>query len=359
MTLYLPGSRKVDLSSAKEIGAGAGGMVFEYPGNDAFCFKLYFPPGTPEQKQRYQAMLLHKAKDLEAQGGVGLAWPRLDLTGADQTFRGYVMDRFHGQSLYGLLDPRLRDEVLDRPTWATLLMVAERVARMMARIHHAELVVGDVSPANILVDPRGTVTFIDCDSFQFQHPRKQEQWFPALNRTLEYSSPESISRPREWLTRHHDEFGLAILICQLLMEGEHPYEGVPQYGPAHFTDGNIASATARWFGPNPMVDVPGAVGAELLPDSLGELARRCFVDGHAQPQARPSAAEWTTALREVAQHLRRCERNERHVTWTHHPGCYWCDQAWSGRGEHYPAGRVRQREGRRRPPGPTRWTSRS
>lgn len=345
MTLYLPGRRPVDFSEATEIGSGAGGVVYTYPHRDQFCMKLYYDP-TPALDRRYQGLRRMPPVDWEAQAGAFLSWPRFDLRDDDLRLRGFVMDRAAGQPLYGLLDPRIRDDVLDAPTWATLLVVAERVARMMARIHVGGLVIGDVSPANILVDHDATVTFIDCDSYQFLDPWTREP-LPALNHTPEYSSPEAIAEPGAWLTRHHDEFGLCIIVCQLLTEGEHPYEGVPWYGADVGVAGNIASGTSRPFGPGPMRDAAGALGVDPLPDEVRELARRCLVDGHASPAARPSAADWSAALSRVAGELAGCDRNARHAFWRYRGPCFWCERAGNGHGEHYPEGRVRQRDHRR------------
>src|SRR5262249_27343210 len=147
---------------------------------------------------------------------VHVAWPRAVLLDADGAVCGVVMPRVNGAPLLRLLDPVRRIEVLDEPTWRTNLTVASRVARLFERLHGAGVVIGDVSPSNLIVDRHGHVTLIDCDGVQFTDPRSGEL-YRGEKFTPEYAAPEVLRDPVRPLSPEHDLFGLAVMICQLLM----------------------------------------------------------------------------------------------------------------------------------------------
>lgn len=101
----------------------------------------------------------------------------------------------------------------DRADWRFLLGVAWNLAFMTARMHYDNLVIGDFSSSNVVVDANGFVTFLDCDSIAFTDPVTGEP-FPCLMHTTDYSSPERQSGAAA--TEESDNFALAVLIYQLL-----------------------------------------------------------------------------------------------------------------------------------------------
>lgn len=58
----------------------------------------------------------------------------------------------------------------ERADWRFPLGAAWNLAFMTARIHHDNLVIGDFSSSNVVVDANGFVTFLDCDSIAFTDP---------------------------------------------------------------------------------------------------------------------------------------------------------------------------------------------
>lgn len=93
------------------------------------------------------------------------------------------------------------------------------LAFMTARMHHENLVVGDFSSNNVVVDRDGFCTFLDCDSIAFSDPASGED-FPCLMQTADYCSPERQKGAPA--TAASDDFALAVLISRLRAGAEDP-----------------------------------------------------------------------------------------------------------------------------------------
>jgi DNA-binding helix-hairpin-helix protein with protein kinase domain len=130
-------------------------------------------------------------------------------------------------------------------------------------------------------------------------------------------------------TEYEDRFGLAVLTFHLLMEGVHPFackyvgQGEPPHHQQNIVSGNFAySPRSSDFKPTPL-----APSFEMVAPELRALFTRCFVDGHANPSARPSAKEWRDALNRAAAELVVCQENEHHYFGKHLGGrCPWCER---------------------------------
>ncbi|MCX5092562.1 hypothetical protein OOK36_27520 [Streptomyces sp. NBC_00365] len=90
-----------------------------------------------------------------------LAWPTALARGAQGEFLGYAMRRFgepaHIQ-LIGLFTRAQRRKLFpERADWRFLLGAAWNLAFMTSRIHHDNLVIGDFSSSNVVVDANGFV----------------------------------------------------------------------------------------------------------------------------------------------------------------------------------------------------------
>ncbi|GAB3003626.1 phosphotransferase [Amycolatopsis acidiphila] len=288
MSLQLPDGRKVRLG-ARTFGRGAEGLVHELAGTEDLCAKIYLDP-APDLHQRLVALMRTEPATWPGDHAEHLhvAWPRQALLDEGGRTIGFLMPRVAGRSLTRLFDPYVRAEAIDEPTWRVLVAVGARVARLLARLHQAGIVVGDVSPANIMVSPTGHVTLIDCDTVQFTDPATGIA-HSCAKVTPEYAPPALACTGPASLTPADDAFGLGILICQLLMEGDHPFEGVPA-DPAEadaLAQDNIRLRNNRILYPQRFVPLPGAIPPTVLPPQVMVLAQACFGEGHFRPEARP------------------------------------------------------------------------
>lgn len=122
-------------------------------------------------------------------------------------------------------------------------------------------------------------------------------------------------------------WALAVTVCRLLLEGEHPFLGRhPDYdGVADTTTWNVLNGHCRLTDGVGLGGLTHAVPIAVLPPRVIELAVRCFGPGADRPGLRPSAEAWARALAAADAELVGCRvRGARH---RHHPAtgaCPWC-----------------------------------
>ena len=128
------------------------------------------------------------------------------------------------RNIHELYSPKSRIGVFPEADFLFLTHVCTNIARAFAVVHLCGHVIGDVNHGNLLVGPNGTVTLIDCDSFQFRNGSKI---FTCDVGTDLFTPPELQNRRLKGIERtsNHDCFGLAVLLFHLLFMGRHPFAG--------------------------------------------------------------------------------------------------------------------------------------
>ncbi|MFF4727276.1 hypothetical protein ACFY3M_18370 [Streptomyces mirabilis] len=327
LTVFLDG-KPVTLAELPLKGGGQA-AVFPVVGDDGIVVKLYREPPGPEQERRLTRMLTMSplaARPTNASQPPELAWPTAIARGAQGEFLGYAMRRFgepaHIQ-LIGLFTRVQRRKLFpERADWRFLLGVAWNLAFMTARMHHDNLVIGDFSSSNVVVDANGFVTFLDCDSIAFTDPATGEL-FPCLMHTTDYSPPERQAGGPA--SRATDDFALAVLVYQLLTAGNHPFGGVPHDSASESTvKDNIAASCSYVVRPERVVIPRGTVDPSVLPPDLLTLARAAFGPGVLAPAARPPAEAWLRALNKERSQVRICPTRPLHAYGSHLTSCPWC-----------------------------------
>ncbi len=146
----------------------------------------------------------------------------------------------------------------------------------------------------------------------------------------EYIAPEIQGADFRQIDRtpEQDNFALAVLIFQLLMQGTHPFAG-------RFTGQGEPDLPARriaaGFWPyakkprGPYEPNPTAPPFTVLPFLVRELMRQCFEDGHDRPSSRPDAKDWRRALAEADAELTDCVANDQHHFHKSLDACPWCE----------------------------------
>lgn len=334
MTYHVVGVGELRLGA--RIARGREGTVFRVEGARQICAKIYRRPDAWLEARLAAAIALPPARwpaDL-TDGHFHVAWPRAVVYDAGGRAVGFLMVQVRGVSLLHLYEPDSRADALDDPTWERCVAIAHELATIFDRLHPA-IVVGDVSPNNVLVDRAGRVCLIDCDSMQF-HDRSNRVVWPARMATPDYA-PYVPGRPDTVLSANHDLFGLAILMCELLMAGQHPYDGRP-VGVAR-SEGkadNIRYGANRVTSPDSLGPRPGLIPATMLPASIRRLAKDAFT---ATPQSlvqRPTAAMWMRALESLAVNITACGVSPYHRYPRGLHRCVWCEQVNAGAGDYFP-----------------------
>ncbi|MGP9018914.1 hypothetical protein ACT1U9_10930 [Streptomyces sp. BR1] len=355
-----PGGRTVLLGGTAVVLAptplkgGGQAAVYTVEGHDGIVVKLYRDRPGPEQERRLNRMLTMAplgGRPTDRSQRPELAWPTAPARSPGGEFLGYAMQRFgepeHVQ-LVGLFTRAQRVRLFhDRADWRFLLGVSWNLAFMTARMHHENLVIGDFSSSNVVVDANGFVTFLDCDSIAFTDPVTGEL-FPCLMHTTDYSAPERQAGGPA--TRESDDFALAVLVYQLLTAGNHPFGGVPHESVSESTvQDNIAASISYVVSPEVVVVPRGTVDPSVLPPELLGLARAAFGSGVHNPGARPSAEDWLRALDRERSRVRVCSVRPMHSYGSHLSGCPWCARAAATGHDVFNLGPVAV------PPQPTSW----
>lgn len=326
------------------LGRGGEACIYAVPSDGDLVAKVYHKP-TVAHANKLQAMLANPPENPTANlGHISIAWPEDLLLAPDsngisdgdkinnERIIGFLMPRIRGmRPIIDFYNPRTRRQHCPLFNYQYLLRTARNLAAAFAALHNSGYCVGDVNESNILVSDTALVTLVDTDSFQVREPDSNVVYRCPVGKP-EFTPPELQNKIFAQHDREvsHDLFGLAVLIFQLLMEGTHPFSGIfqgssdpPPY-EARIAAGHFTYSQKRQV---PYLPTPIAPAWEILHPKLQELFLRCFEDGHNDPQLRPSAQNWLSAVAEAEESLITCIVNPQHRYNNHLQSCPWCDRA--------------------------------
>jgi DNA-binding helix-hairpin-helix protein with protein kinase domain len=325
--------RKEILSLNVSLGRGGEACVYAVPSDNNLVAKIYHKP-TTAHADKLQAMLANPPENPTASlGHISIAWPEDLLRTADgkNSILGFLMPRIEGmRPIIDFYNPRTRRQHCPLFNYQYLLRTARNLAAAFAALHASGYCIGDVNESNILVSDTALVTLIDTDSFQVLDPSTNVVYRCPVGKP-EFTPPELQNKTFAQHDREisHDLFGLAVLVFQLLMEGTHPFSGIfqgaiepPPY-EARIASGHFTYSQKRYV---PYLPTPIAPPWEILHPSLQELFVRCFEQGHNNPQLRPSAQTWLSAIAEAEDSLITCTTNPQHRYNNHMRACPWCER---------------------------------
>ena len=202
------------------ISSGGEGTV--YRTNTEFVAKIYLKDKVTARRR--DKVLLMSSKYLNVKG---VCFPVMSLFNSLGEFVGYLMREAHGKELgKSAFLPYLRNE---HPDWKKedqvklCLTILDRVRELRKR----NILIGDINPANILVESPEEIFFVDTDSYQIEN-------YPCPVGQIYYTAPEIQGRKFDTFlrTQSNENFALSVLLFQILMAGKHPY--------SHAGNGGIA-----------------------------------------------------------------------------------------------------------------------
>ncbi|YAF93955.1 MAG: tetratricopeptide repeat protein [Nodularia sp. CChRGM 3473] len=328
----LPKQEIINLSVS--LGRGGEACIYAVPSCGDLVAKVYHKP-TVAHAHKLRAMLANPPENPTASlGHISIAWPQdiLRAVDANNGIIGFLMPRIRGmRPIIDFYNPRTRRQHCPLFNYQYLLRTARNLAAAFAALHNSGYCVGDVNESNILVSDTALVTLVDTDSFQVRDPDSNVVYRCPVGKP-EFTPPELQNKIFAQHDRDipHDLFGLAVLIFQLLMEGTHPFsgifQGIPEPPPyeARIAAGHFTYSQKRQV---PYLPTPIAPAWEVLHPKLQELFLRCFEDGHNDPQLRPSAQAWLSAVAEAEDSLITCTTNPQHRYNNHLDSCPWCERA--------------------------------
>jgi serine/threonine protein kinase len=314
MIVYDSTNRRITLG--REVGHGGEAAVYRVQGQANLLAKIYVPPIHPHYEPKVAWMKDHPPEEPDYSAAVdehdALAWPIDLLYDRKGQFAGYLMPRIRGGvTLLKAFNPRERAKNLPF-NHKYLHRTARNLAAAVASLHAKGYVVGDLHESNAIVTPQALVTMIDTDSFQVQAEVNEEAvCYRCVVGKPEYTAPELQGKRLADVTREPEQdcFALAVLIFQLLMEGNHPFRsrwgraGEPPPLEVKIARGLFPHVKPP---PDPVTVPPNVPSLDTLHPGLSALMQRCFVDGHKDPHLRPTAVEWRDRLEEAEAALVQC-----------------------------------------------------
>ena len=318
------------LQLGPELGRGGEGTVFDLPGT-ALAAKIYHRPAEPAKAAKLEAMVRLRVPGLSAFS----AWPeRRVLDASGKRTWGIVLPKVVGHhAIHELYSPADRKIEFPFADWTFLVHVARNCAAAFEAIHAAGHVVGDVNQGGVFVSKQGTITLIDCDSYQIADG---DRLFTCDVGVPHFTAPELQGFPFRGLRRtsQHDAFGLAVMIFHLLFMGRHPFAG--RYLGSGDMPVERAIKEGRFaYGAHSdrvqMTPPPHSLRLSQVPEEIAALFERAFRFPGAAPLPRPAAIEWLEALERLKRSVVPCTQRRGHSYAANGPAaCPWCDIARTG-----------------------------
>ncbi len=311
------------------VGKGGEATVYSIAGQPLWLAKI-FSREKKEREHKLEWMIAYPPDDpAEKMGHRSIAWP-VDILYDQDGLAGYLMPNIKDAvPVLNVFHPRLRLQTFRGFTLIHLHNTAYNIAAALGAIHQRGYVVGDLNESNVLVSQKTLVTLIDTDSFQVitrTNAGGRRTHLCEVGKP-EYLPPEMQRRDLKKTVRRpeHDRFALAVLIFQLLYDGNHPFR-------------------ARWVSSKEKLSLPERIEKGLIPyrsqarkfvepvvdlhlahPLLADAFKRCFIIGHEVPSARPTPGEWEQLLAETMKSLVHCKNG--HVYSPHLDLCPECQKS--------------------------------
>src|SRR5260221_10148842 len=310
-----------------QLGSGGEGVVFELRDRSDIVVKLYHKNLEPEKAAKIVTM----AKAANERLLKLTAWPTepIRLGSGGRVIVGVTMTKIIGhKQAFRLYSPKLRLQEFPKASWQFLIRSAANAARAFAVIHDSGHVIGDVNHGNLFVGDRATVRLIDCDSYQITI--NGFRWFCEVG-TPTHQPPElqNVKTYKGTVrTPNHDNFGLAVIIFQMVLMARHPFSG-RFLGSGEMPMERAISEYRFAYGSNAaamqMQPPPASLTLSGVTRDMALLFERAFSRQGSQPNGRPTAREWVTALQDLETHLKKCSVNPAHQFVDTLGKCPWCD----------------------------------
>lgn len=196
----------------KFIASGGEGSVYET--NTPYICKIFKVCNANRYKYEKIELMLRTSISID-----GICWPRRMVYNLQGDFIGYLMPKAYGKQLKKIfLNNNSNIEDTSKIDIMFYINLCLTILEKFEYLHRKGIIIGDVSPMNILVVSDEEVYFVDTDSYQIGG-------FPCLVDLLSYTAPElQVNKNKRYLrTLGNENFSIAILLFVILMHGKYPY----------------------------------------------------------------------------------------------------------------------------------------
>ena len=302
----------------EEIGRGGEGTVYFCQEDLKVVAKIYHEPITAEKAEKLRWMAENKNGRLlkAAAWVVDVLYDK-----PDGDVVGFLMPNVKAKEIHELYSLKSRRVYFPEATWHFLVHTAANVARAFYGLHKNEHVMGDVNHGNCVVLADGTVKLIDCDSFSIKTDKMRYRCDVGVTTHL---APElqGVTLSEVEREKKHDNFGLAVIIFQLLFLGRHPFSG-NYIGEKDKTLEECITEYRFAYGDNTEVtkvrQPPGTLSLTEISPRVATFFERAF-----SGEDRPHPQEWVEALEDLSNNLEQCAMHPGHHFFNELTNCPWC-----------------------------------
>lgn len=318
---------------AKPFAQGGEGQVFNIVGKPNLVAKLYKDTISIGDRERKLNVMVTYPPDKSVLNQI--AWP-VDVLYNGNTFIGFVMPKLKINEDLNVIYEYGSSAKYPNIPWSNKIIIAKNLCAVLNAVHEAGHACGDLNPKNISVDPNtGHIVFVDTDSYHIQDGGNTYRCCVGIPEYL----PVEIQRKMKGglstaalptFSKNTDNFALAVHIFQLLMNGVHPFSCavLPSQVSVAFPQpsDNIIKGQFPFMQKVQGITIPKfAPPINILPVEIQNLFKRAFIDGHTNPNKRPSPVEWFTALSKLEKTLKTCSKVSHHEYYNNLSSCPWCD----------------------------------
>jgi DNA-binding helix-hairpin-helix protein with protein kinase domain len=314
------------LSIGKKIGSGGEGDVYEISSyNQEFVAKIYHKSLDVEKRDKLKLMVTGCNDELKRIS----AWPsKLIYNGQNGPICGFLMPKISDyEPIHKLYGPAHRKQLFPNADWKFLIRAAKNLAAAFSVMHKYGYVIGDVNEGNLLVNKQAVVKLIDCDSFQVRGPNNKIYYCEVG--VANFTPPEIQNSKNFKIPRspNYDNFGLSILIFQLLFLARHPFAGV-YHGkgdmPIEKAIAEYRFAYSKTSHLKSISPPPNSVDLSIVPVEVSDLFEQAFTEKGVQQPYRPSAISWWNSLDSLEKRLKTCNLEAIHKYYSALTFCPWC-----------------------------------
>lgn len=303
----------------EQLGRGGEGAVFSCE-DLSIVAKIYHEPVEEEKAEKLRWMAENKDEHLLKVA----AWVIDVLTDApDGKVVGFLMPNVRAKEIHELYSLKSRRIYFPEATWHFLVHTSANVARAFYSLHKHTHVMGDVNHGNCVVLADGTVKLIDCDSYSIKTDKLRYRCDVGVATHL---APELHGIDLGEIERepNHDNFGLAVIIFQLLFLGRHPFAG--NYTGAEDKSLEECIREHRFaYGETAELrqvkQPPGTLSLSQVSPRIAKLFERAFSSKNVN---RPTPREWIEALEDLSNNLEKCSFHPGHHYFNALANCPWC-----------------------------------
>ena len=308
--LFKENGEKVFLTD-EVVGGGAESDIYNIHGDSKIVAKIYKKASSfKEKEEKLKYMISHYPDGsgqmplkVSIQGRteevVVIAWPIHLLYNEHNNFVGFTMPKINYSMAFSrFIIPKIRERYYGSLSNKQITKVARNLAIIFENIHKINCLICDSNETNFFIDRNGFVVLIDTDSFQIR--TETNKLLKSQCYTPENSPPEYLNVRIPEFTEFGDRFILAVMIFRLLMDGFHPFQGIPLPNSRITKTQDLEQVCIKkgWYPyeKNGYIQPPADAPKYIEFYEVKNAFYNCFIKGYDNAKMRPSASEWISVI---------------------------------------------------------------